>query len=435
MWGTHWSINLEKRGIPCVFVVDKPFTADAQITCEKEGMPGLRRVVIPHPCKDVNDAELAEIVPRLLSALTEPLTPEELSPPQVTVEKPPRIIFEGNLEEVNRIFTYNGWTDGLPIIPPTEAVVAHMLTGTSHSPDEIVTESMLPESLIVTVEKVAVVGTMAGCEPAYMPVLLSLVEAFAHDFFSSSVRSTTSFAFAAIVNGPIAKTIGMNAGINAMGSGSGNKANATIGRFLRLAMICLGGSRSGVSDLSSQGNPSKYSFAFAENEDKSPWEPFHVSAGFNPDQSVVSILSGGWNHSSPFGHVDLERMADAIASYELPNGALIIMDPLSARQVSHQGFSKQAAEEYIWTHATKTAAEFRDDFFYPMFIEPVLRGKPWYGLKDYWPVEYIDLPDDAIVQVFPKKDVRIVVVGGETNPFTQAWHLARPSSVVVDKWM
>jgi len=279
------------------------------------------------------------------------------------------------------------------------------------------------------------VGAMAGCEPAYMPVLLGLVEAFAHEFFSSTVRSTTSFSFAAIVNGPIARTIGMNDGINALGSGSGNKANATIGRFLRLAMICLGGSRSGVSDLSSQGNPSKYSFAFAENEAKSPWEPFHVSAGFEPGQSVVSILCGGWNHNSPFGHVDLDRIAAAIAAYELPTGVLIIMDPISARQVSQQGFSKQAAEAYIWEHATKTAAEFRADFFYPMFIEPVLRGKPWYGLTDYWPLEYIDLPDDEIIPVFPKKDVRIAVVGGETNPFTQAWHLARPSSVVVDKWM
>jgi len=310
-----------------------------------------------------------------------------------------------------------------------------MLKGTSHAPDEIVTTGMLPESMTVTVEKVAVVGVMAGCEPDYMPVLLSMVEAFAHDFFSSSVRSTTSFSFAAIVNGPITKAIGMNDGINAMGSGSGNKANATIGRFLRLAMICLGGSRSGVSDLSSQGNPSKYSFAFAENEAKSPWEPFHVSCGFEADQSVVSILSGGWNHNSPFGNADLEQIANAVAAYELPNGVLVIMDPISARKVAKEGFSKEAAEEFIWSHATKTAAEFRSDFFYPMFIEPVLKGKPWYGLKDYWPVEYADLPDDEIVPVFPRKDVRIVVVGGETNPFTQAWHLARPSSVVVDKWM
>ena len=144
-----------------------------------------------------------------------------------------------------------------------------MLKGTSHSPDEVVTTNMLPESCTVSVEKVAIVGAMAGCDPESMPVLLSIVEAFANDFYSSTVRSTTSFSFAIIVNGPIAKQIGMNSGINALGSGTGNKANATVVRFLRLAIICLGGSRSGLNDMSSIGNPSKYSFAFAENEKKS----------------------------------------------------------------------------------------------------------------------------------------------------------------------
>jgi len=100
MWGAHWSINLEKRGIPCAYVVDKPFEADVNITCEKEGMPGLRRVVIPHPCGDVSDDEMKEIIPQLISALTKPLTEEEQAPVQATLEKPPKISFEGSLEEV-----------------------------------------------------------------------------------------------------------------------------------------------------------------------------------------------------------------------------------------------------------------------------------------------------------------------------------------------
>jgi len=226
----------------------------------------------------------------------------------------------------------------------------------------------------------------------------------------------------------------MNGSINALGSGTGNKANATIGRFLRLAIICLGGSRTGISDLSSIGNPTKYSFAFTENTEKSPWEPFHVSTGFKPEDSVVTVMSGGYSHHSPFGHADIGRIAKSIATYELPTGVLIIMDPTSARKVSSQGYTKEAAEEFIWSQATKTVAEFKDDFFYESLIEPVLKGKPWYGQKGLWTAEYLALPPDRQVPVFPRGHVRILVVGGETNPFTAAWQFARPVSVIIDQW-
>jgi hypothetical protein len=237
------------------------------------------------------------------------------------------------------------------------------------------------------------------------------------------------------VNGPVANQIGMNSGINALGSGTGNKANATIGRFLRLAIICLGGSKSGLNDMSSIGNPSKYSFAFSENELRSPWEPFHVSSGFRPEESVVTIMSGGFSHSGPFGHLDLDRIARRIASYELPNGVLVIMDPMSARKLSQKGYTKKAAEEYIWSRATSTVAEFRsDDFFYPAFIEPFLKSKPSSEAQLLWPSHYLDLPPHEVIQVYPRGHVRIVVVGGETNPLTQVWQMARPSSSIIDKW-
>ena len=277
-------------------------------------------------------------------------------------------------------------------------------------------------------------AVMAGCEPRYMPVLLAMVEAFSDNRFSSSVRSTSSFSFVTLVNGPIAKQIGMNAGINALGSGTGNKANASIGRFLRLAIICLGGSRSGVSDLSSIGTPTKYSFAFAENEDRSPWEPFHVSAGFKREESVISILVGGYSHHSPLGQHNLERVARSIATYELPIGVLIVADPMWARKVAEEGYTKQGAEEFIWSHATKTAREFRSDFFYASLIEPSIKGRPWYGQTGLWPASYLDLGPDEEVRIYPRGNVRIVVAGGETNPFAQAWQFSRPCSVSADKW-
>jgi hypothetical protein len=462
MWGAHWSIFLEERGIPGVYIVDKPFVADVQVTCEKEGMPGLRRVNVPHPAGDVSDDELSDIMRKLVRALTTPVMEgeghdilqddkeslffpmfhETKDTPLVGKdvdtgelgERSSKIAITGTLEEVQNYFDDNGWTDGLPIVPPTRERIDEMLRGTTHSPEVVVTRTMLPEDWIVTVEKVASIGAMAGCKPAYMPILLGIVEAFSSEVFASPVRSTTSFSFSIIVNGPIAKEIGMNAGINALGSGTGNKANATIGRFLRLAIINLGGSKSGVSDMSSQGNPSKYSFAFAENEERSPWEPFHVSMGFRPQESVATIMCGGWSHMGCFGNVDLDGIAKAISYFELPIGVLLIMDPMPARTLAARGYTKQDVEEYLWDHATTTAGEFRADFFYPMFVEPVLRGKPMYGEKYLWPPDYLNLKDDEVIHVFPRGSVKVVVVGGETNPFSQAWKMAHPSMVNIDKW-
>jgi hypothetical protein len=435
-------MELEKKGIPGVFIVDEPFQADTQITCDKEGMSQLRRVVVPHPCGDVSDEQLPAFMQQFVAALTSPLSDQERSPPPRRVETPARIAFKGTLAEVNQFFYKRGWSDGLPLIPPTEKAVAQMLKATSHAPEEIVTTNMLPESMTVTVEQVATVAVMAGCEPSYMPLLLGIIEAFDNDWFSSTVRSTTSFSFAIVVNGPGAKKIGMNAGVNALGSGTGNKANATIGRFLRLAIICLGGSRSSVNDMSSIGNPSKYSFAFAENEEKSPWEPYHVTSGYSSEQNVVSVLTGGWSHNSPFARIEhdalrgLDSIARTIANYELPQGCLLLMDPMAARKIAAQGYSKQAAEEYVRSRATRTLADFQSDWFYAPFIEPVLKGKELYGKKALWPASILALRQDEMLPIFPVGSVRIVVVGGETNTFTQAWQFAvgRSSSVVIDKW-
>jgi hypothetical protein len=434
MWGAHWTIELEKKGVPSAYIVDEPFIEDVQITCDKEGMPLLRRVIVPHPCGDISDKQLPKIMTQLVIALTAPLTEEEKKTRTIGSHEISRIAVTGTLESVQDYFDEQFWTDGLPIVPPTEAKVSEMLGGTSRSPDEIVTTTMWPEEGTATVEKIAINGIMAGCRPDYMPVLLAIAEAFGKGPFSSSVRSTNSFSFPILVNGPIAREIGMNSGVNALGSATGNKANATIGRFLRLAIINLGGSLSGVNDMSSQGNPSKYSFAFAENEQRSPWEPFHVSMGYKPDESVVSVFSGGWSHLGNFWGCDLDQIAKGIADFEWPNGVTILIDPMSARALKEKGYRKEDVEEYVWKNAAQTMGEFRAGHYYHIFIEKILKGKPMYGETYLWPEHYVDLPDSAVVQVYPRNHVKAVVVGGETNPFSQAWKFAYPSMVSVDKY-
>jgi hypothetical protein len=184
-----------------------------------------------------------------------------------------------------------GWTDGLPVIPPTEVRVVRMLGGTARSPDEVVAV-IPPNQVVCTVEKVAINAVMAGCKPEYLPVVLAAVEAACMDEFClHGVLATTYFSGpVVIVNGPVSKAIGMNSGINAFGQG--NRANATIGRALQLVVRNVGGGRPGEIDRATMGNPGKYTFCFAEDESGSPWESLSVERGFPEGVSTVTLFAG-----------------------------------------------------------------------------------------------------------------------------------------------
>ena len=183
-----------------------------------------------------------------------------------------------------------GWTDGLPVVPPTEARVLRMLAGTMRAPDDML--GLVPPDLApCTVEKVAINAVMAGCKPEYLPIVLAAVEAaLIDDFGMHGVLCTTMFcAPIVIVNGPLAKAVGMNSGVNALGQG--NRANATIGRALQLVIRNIGGGRPGELDRATLGTPGKYSFCFAEAQD-SEWESLAVERGFAPQASTVTLFAG-----------------------------------------------------------------------------------------------------------------------------------------------
>ncbi|MBL8352699.1 MAG: hypothetical protein JNL87_20575 [Burkholderiaceae bacterium] len=183
-----------------------------------------------------------------------------------------------------------GWTDGLPVVPPTPERVLRMLAGTLRRPDEIV--GLVPPDLApCTVEKVAINAVMAGCKPEYLPVVLSAVEAALIDEFGMhGILCTTMFAGPlVIVNGPVARRIGVNSGVNALGQG--HRANASIGRALQLVIRNVGGGRPGEVDRATLGTPGKYSFCFAESEIEG-WEPLHVQRGFAREASTVTLFAG-----------------------------------------------------------------------------------------------------------------------------------------------
>ena len=184
-----------------------------------------------------------------------------------------------------------GWTDGLPVTPPTDERILAMLKGTTRRPGEVI--GRIPPFLAdCTVEKAAINAVMAGCRPEYLPVLLAAIEAALEPVFTlHGVLATTYFSSPIIiVNGPIAKQIGMNSGINALGQG--NRANATIGRALNLIVQNVGGGRSGEADRSTLGAPSKFSLCFAEDESDPEWEPLSVARGLPRGVSAVTLFQG-----------------------------------------------------------------------------------------------------------------------------------------------
>jgi hypothetical protein len=202
-----------------------------------------------------------------------------------------RRVHLGELEDELEAMWDRGWTDGFPVVPPTERRVLAMLDGTSRAPDELV--AIVPPTLApATVEKVAINAVMAGCRPEYLPVVLAAVEAVCTDEFNMhGVLATTWFVGPVlIVNGPVARAIGMNSGINAFGQG--NRANATIGRALQLVIRNVGGGRPGEVDRATLGTPGKYSFCFTEDEAGSPWESLATERGVAPHRSAVTAFAG-----------------------------------------------------------------------------------------------------------------------------------------------
>ncbi|MGR7027108.1 thioredoxin family protein [Geodermatophilus sp. URMC 62] len=195
------------------------------------------------------------------------------------------------LEDEHEALFDRGWTDGLPVVPPTPERVLRMLRGTVRDPGEVV--AVVPPDLVeCTVEKVAVNAVMAGCLPEHLPVVLAALEAAcAEEFALHGLLATTYFAGpVVVVNGRVAARIGMNSGVNALGQG--NRANATIGRALQLVVRNVGGGRPGEVDRATLGNPGKYTFCFAEREHDSPFLPLAAERGVPGDAVTVVAGSG-----------------------------------------------------------------------------------------------------------------------------------------------
>ena len=301
-----------------------------------------------------------------------------------------------------------GWSDGFPVVPPTAERVHRMLTGTSRDPREIV--AVIPPDLVpCTVEKVAINAVMAGCKPEYLPVVLAAVEAACTDEFNMhGLLATTYFSGPVIiVNGPIAKAIGMNSGVNALGQG--NRANATIGRALQLVVRNVGGGKPGAVDRATLGNPGKYSFCFAEREDDSPWEPLSVERGLPPGTSAVTLFAG----EGPHGAVDQiartpEELCASLAlslqvvwhpKLALGFDAFLVISPDHMRIFREAGWSKAQTRAELMRLTTRPGAD-------------MVRGAG--GVAEGMPVHF----RDAQIPKFRDDGLWLVHAGGGAGLFS-----------------
>jgi hypothetical protein len=332
-----------------------------------------------------------------------------------------RVRFEGSILHSRRVelaaledefeaLYQREWSDGLPLVPPTEARVLRMLEGTSRDPQEVV--AVVPPHLApATVEKVAINAVMAGCRPEYLPVVLAAVEGACTEAFNiHGLLCTTYFSGPIlVVNGPIARRIGMNSGPNVLGQG--NRANLTIGRALQLVVRNVGGGRPGVGgiDRAAFGAPSKLGMAFAENEEASPWEPLSVERGFPAGISTVTLFAG----HGPSAAVDqLSRNPESLArslagrlvatnNPKLFGGldVMLVVGPEHARVFADAGWSKQRIREELVELTTRDGAD-------------LVRGAG--GIDEGMPAHFAS----RRLAKFEPEAITIVHAGGEAGLFS-----------------
>jgi hypothetical protein len=261
-----------------------------------------------------------------------------------------------------------GWTDGLPVVPPSTASIDAMLAAGGLRGDEIIGE--IPgRNTVVVADKVAINAVMAGCRPEYLPVVVAAVRGLCHPDFAyhGPASSTGGSAMVLIVNGPVARRLEINAGTNAFGQG--HRANATIGRAVRLTMMNVMNTRPGLLDRATLGTPGKYSFCFAEHEDDHPWEPLHVTRGCRAEDSAVTVYASNslyqvYNQLAAEPEPLLRCFADALGNLGSPNvkgfnEALVVLAGEHTEVLRASGWSRKQVQQFLVEHTRRRVADFK----------------------------------------------------------------------------
>jgi hypothetical protein len=305
-----------------------------------------------------------------------------------------------DLEAFNEYALAQRWSDGLPLIPPTEARVERMLAG-SPRPHTTVVARLPVEDAECSVEKIAINAVMAGCRPDYMSLLIAVVQAVAQPAFNlTGIQGTTNpVAPLIIVNGPIRHQLGINCSYGCFGPGW--QANATIGRAVRLLLINVGGGIPGVGDMAVMGQPGKYTMCVGENEEHNPWEPLHVQRGFQLQQSTVTVVgvSGVFNiFGGSRAEAIVQEIADALSfvgsnDYRFAGQPGCALNPNHAAALHLAGYNKAQVQEALFERSKKPASAF------PNRHHLAPRQRDLGVLTDDTLVPFAERPEDVLIFV------------------------------------
>ena len=326
-----------------------------------------------------------------------------------------------------------GWTDGLPVVPATEPQVREMLDYYGGDPSFSL-GTLQPRNSQATLEKLAINAVMAGCQPEYFPVVVAAVKATLDKDFNlgGNAATTGGAAQVVIVNGPIAGELGINGDVACFGPGS--RANAAIGRALRLVIRNVGGLIPGEMDKATLATPGRYSFCFSENEERSPWEPRNIQLGYAEGSSTVTVaaIRGVYGVMETTVATGLEVLQTIVGSmkavgianyYQIGTGAQIVLVicPEHAEEIAASGLSKSDVQEYIYQNARM-----------PLHM---LLGRAHYGNRN-WP-SWVDQtnPETLVPIARASEDIVVIVAGGDGrhSAWLAGWGVTRMATEEVVK--
>jgi hypothetical protein len=421
----------EKAGIPSVVVTTTGFTAIAKAAGKAQGVTGLRVAEYPGAL-GVHSEELVDLnvenvlFDRIVSELTMPRSGavEESTP--ATAQRPDDIVFEGTFDEINDYFRQQLWSDELPVIPPTPERVAAFLKHTKRAPDEPI--AVLPQAnLAATARNIAANGVMAGCKPELMPVLIAAVEAIADNTYNlNNIGSTWGVLPFLLVNGPLAKQLGIENGAQLVNKG----ANPALGRALGLIIKNIAGYKYSRNYMGTFGYP--LNFVIAENEAENPWQPFHVEHGFDKNDSTVTAcgtVTWGWAPAI-YGKAEKNAAQAALEFLSLEvtkkpclarlvergangfqNMITFLIAPPVAKAMAAAGITKQKIREYVYEHAR---VSYRELEFLIEYGHSEAYKIPDMVERGLLPKEYLVKPDE-LVRVLPNPEVINIVVCGDPD--------------------
>lgn len=395
---------IERMGIPAVSINKSDVSSNAVRGAAMRMVPGLRCAVceVPdlslYPKEDFEAIIYTKIQPtvsKIIEQLTRPLDGFEANPPVNRAAAASKAVFTGNYNEINKAFYLHGFTNGTPIVPPTREAVDEMLRGTDLPADEVI-GVLMPMRGKATVEKLAINAVMAGCLPTHFPLVIAIAKTMANPRISLTgwMCSVAGFAPLILINGPIRHAISLNCTDNVLSPYY--LANTALARAMVLITLNIAGIRPGLEDKAYGGHEARGGVCFGEDEENSPWEPYHVSEGFNPDDSTVTLV---WfqNRTMIKGNQDpINNMKILCATDDIGfnPGATFIISHTFAKTLANAGFSKQQVIDYVAEYARKPAGEapirwLKDNNHLPLTVPLPLDDS--FSVRKYWDTRFLHI--------------------------------------------